>query len=109
MSLWMRGIIAILPLGAVLGGIVALVIWLGQPERFPLRVIEIQDNLKWTSTEVIRQTVSEFISRGFFGLDVGAVQAHLSALPWIASASVQRVWPDRLVISLKEQIPLARF
>lgn len=87
----------------------AFVVWSQQPGRFPLRVIEIQDALKWTPLETIQQVVSEQASQGFFGLEVEALQAKLNLLPWIISASVQRIWPDRLLISLKEQTPLARF
>lgn len=109
MAQWIRGILPVLPLLAVIGGIMAFVVWSQQPGRFPLRVIEIQDALKWTPLETIQQVVSEQASQGFFGLEVEALQAKLNLLPWIISASVQRIWPDRLLISLKEQTPLARF
>lgn len=108
MSLWMRIVSTILPLGIVLGGTIG-VFWSLQPQRFPLRVIEIREPLKWTSNQSITEVASSFMDRGFFRLDVSALQKALSDLPWIASVSVQRVWPDRIILAAQEQIPLARF
>jgi cell division protein FtsQ len=41
------------------------------------------------------------------GIDIAAVRQRLEDLPWIVSASVERRFPDRLVISVKEAAPMA--
>jgi len=87
----------------------SLVFWARQPEHFPLRAVEIQHELKWTPKESISEVVSKYMSGGFFGLNVEAVQQGLATLPWTASVSVKRVWPDRISVSITEQTPLARF
>jgi len=37
------------------------------------------------------------------------VRAEFEKVTWVRSASVRRIWPDRLEISLEEQEPLARW
>jgi cell division protein FtsQ len=108
MSLWVRMVSIILPMGILLGGAMG-VFWSLQPHRFPLRVIEIRDQLKWTSSQAITQVASPYMDRGFFGLDVEALQKALNNLPWMSSVSVRRVWPDRIILSTEEKTPLARF
>ena len=41
------------------------------------------------------------------GLDIDAMRERLSALPWIVSAEVERRYPDRLLVTVKEAEPLA--
>jgi cell division protein FtsQ len=40
-------------------------------------------------------------------LDIDAMRQRLTALPWIVSAEVERRYPDRLVVTVKEAEPLA--
>lgn len=41
------------------------------------------------------------------GLDIDAMRGRLAALPWIVSAEVERRYPDRLVVTVKEAEPMA--
>ena len=41
------------------------------------------------------------------GLDIDAMRERLIALPWIVSAEVERRYPDRLLVTIKEAEPLA--
>lgn len=109
MSLVSRLVFTVLPLGLGLGAVLSLLILVKDPGRFPLRIIEIQNELKWMPSEVISQMVSSYLEQGFFGVDVEAIQSQVNSLPWIASSEVQRVWPDKISIRLTEQSPLARF
>jgi len=109
MSFSLRLLIAMLPLGLAIGGIVSLLFIIKQPGRFPLRVIEIQSELKWMSSEAITQILSPDLEQGFFGIDVEAIQKKVNHLPWVSNSTVQRVWPDRISVTLTEQNPLARF
>lgn len=109
MSLSLRMLLALLPIGIILGGIVSLMLMIKQPGRFPLRIIEIQNELKWTATEAITQVVSPYLEQGFFGIDVEAIQKEVNNLPWVSSSQIQRVWPDKISLALTEKNPLARF
>jgi len=40
-------------------------------------------------------------------LDVAAAQAEITALPWVKSASVQKIYPDRLTVAVVEREPFA--
>jgi len=48
-------------------------------------------------------------SGGFFNVDVRAVKQAAELLPWVDRASVRRVWPDTLRVTVVEQVPMARW
>lgn len=109
MSFGLKVVLTLLPLGIIVGGVMTLVFWAKQPEHFPLRVVELQQELKWVTQDSISEIVSNHMSGGFFGLNVESLQENLLSLPWVSSVSVKRIWPDRISIDLIEKLPLARF
>lgn len=109
MVIWKRILVTLIPVGIVAGGLSAVVVWSLQTDRFPLRTIEVRSELKHVTTEEIKGVVLPHLAEGFFGLDVGSIQKSLKQIPWIHSVDVRRVWPDRLVVFVKEQIPQARW
>lgn len=42
-------------------------------------------------------------------VDLKAVQQDLSSLPWVKNVHVKRVWPNRIVVSVTEYQPFARW
>ena len=49
------------------------------------------------------------ISGTFFTADLEAARAAFEALPWVRKATVRRQWPNRLLVTLEEHQPLARW
>jgi cell division protein FtsQ len=61
-------------------------------------------------TEAQIRLVAERQVRGtFFTVDLEDVRNSLEKLPWVREARVERRWPDTLVVSLTEHVPLARW
>lgn len=48
-------------------------------------------------------------SRGWLGFPLQRVRHRLERMPWVAHASLERVFPDTLVVTIYEQHPVARF
>ena len=78
-------------------------------ELFPVREIEVKTALQRTSKGEIQTAVSDRIRGNFFAVSPTEVRTGLERLPWVRSASVRRVWPDRLEVALEEHVALARW
>ena len=101
--LWCAAIILMMvPVAGVLGGFIA-------PHRFPVRRLIVQASFRHVSMQQIRTVVVPYLGKGFFALPLVTIEHALSALPWIAAVSVRRRWPDTLVLSIAERLPLARW
>ena len=55
----------------------------------------------------IEEALAAELDAGFFGADLGDMQRRIQALPWIDQAAVARRWPDRIAITVTEQVPAA--
>jgi len=43
-----------------------------------------------------------FIKGNFFSINLQRARAAFESVPWVRRATVRRVWPDRLAVSLEE-------
>lgn len=79
------------------------------PQVMPIRVARIEGDFRYLKRADLEKVVADATQASFFGLDVAAVKAAIESLPWVARASVRRVWSDSLHIWVREQVPLARW
>lgn len=78
-------------------------------DRWPIRTLEVQAPYRHVSAQAIRMAVMPQVHEGFFATDLGRVQDALKALPWVATASARKRWPDTLVIQVRERKPYAHW
>lgn len=107
--LWMRS-------GALLLAAAAIVVaayWMHQklrdPAVMPVRSVVLKGGFEQLERRALQELVSQQISGGFISLDVSNIQSALKNLQWVAAATVRRVWPDELVITIEEHTPVARW
>jgi cell division protein FtsQ len=81
----------------------AALLWAAQRPRFDVRRIDVVGELRHVSRAQIRNAIAGRLAGTFFTLRLGQARAAFEAIPWVASASVRRVWPDRLVVHLVER------
>lgn len=75
----------------------------------PVVRIQIEGRFARLQIADIEAAVRPLADRAFGELDLAAIRAAVEALPWTASASVERVWPATLRVRGSERQPLARW
>ncbi len=79
-----------------------------QTDVFPIKEVKVFGAQRLEHAE-IQHIIIPLVKKGFFAVDVEAIQDRLFQLPWIGEAYVRRVWPDQIVITLIEKSPVARW
>jgi cell division protein FtsQ len=94
--------LVVLPIVGVLRGWFAVHSW-------PVTQLTVQADFKHVDAAQIRAAVAPRLGKGFFALDLDAVQKAVAALPWVESVEARKRWPDTLVLRIYERQPFARW
>jgi cell division protein FtsQ len=85
----------------------ALAIWLARQPVFALRAIRIDGDVARNSLQTIRANAAPRLAGNFFSIDLAATKAAFESVPWVRTAVVRRVFPNRLAVQLEEHRPAA--
>lgn len=83
--------------------------WVAAQPWFALHAIEVKTPMAHVTEAQIRLVAERRVRGTFFTVDLESVRNSLEKLPWVREARVERRWPDTLVVSLVEHVPLARW
>ncbi len=110
---WLRR--ATLALLALLA-LMALTVALRQVMRLPMFAIntmtvrgESSYDVQFHNAHTLRANVLPTLTGHFFNIDLRALQARFEALPWVHTATVRRVFPNSLAVTLTAHTPVARW
>lgn len=79
-----------------------LLAWLVHRPQFDLAAIEVRGDVGRNSAITIRANVAPHLAGNLFSVDLARARAAFEAVPWVRHAVVQRVWPNRLAVTLEE-------
>lgn len=79
------------------------VLWAAQRPRFDLRRIVVRGELHHVSRAEIRAAIAGHLQGNFLTMRLTDAREAFETIPWVASASVRRVWPDVLVVTMVER------
>lgn len=83
--------------------------WVVAQSWFALHTLEVKTPAVHVTEAQVRLVAERQVRGTFFTVDLEHVRASLEKLPWVREARVERRWPDTLVVSLTEHVPLARW
>lgn len=95
--------------GALLGGLVwslpKLWSWLDRP----IARVEVGGAFHYLQKDEVEDKITPFLRKRFFALNLRGMQRVLEADSWIDNVQVRKFWPDRLEVTLEEEVPVARW
>jgi len=103
---WVVGILGLLLV--LLGGLYVSEI-ATDPARFPVLNVDVNGTLDYTDREALSQRIQAHTQLGFYGMDVDAIRQSIEQMPWVSQAHIRRVWPGRLMVTVEEHEPAARY
>jgi cell division protein FtsQ len=98
----------ILQLTAILAVSIALVIFLRTPKHFPLKTVTVNATYEHISQDELRKIITPYLQdASFFHINLAAIKTKIMQFPWVYQINSHRVWPDKIVITITEQQPVA--
>ncbi len=77
--------------------------------RYPVRQVLLRNELVQLNPTEVEALLLPLLGQNFFIANLWTTQRQLQALPWVASARVERHWPDRVEVELTEHVPVAHW
>jgi cell division protein FtsQ len=92
----------------------ALLVWaaamaLQRLPVFPLKQLVVATPVDQVSRAQIEHTARKALSGNFFTTDLDTARAAFERMPWVRSASLRRIWPDGVELTLEEHRAVARW
>lgn len=92
----------------------ALLAWAGAMALQRLPVFPLKQLVVVTAPDQVSRAQIEHAARGalsgnFFTVNLDAAQASFERMPWVRSASLRRLWPDGVELTLEEHRAIARW
>lgn len=75
----------------------------------PIRYVRTTGVFQYLSKDEVKSALEPLVVTSFFSADMQAIQQTVAALPWVASVTVKRVWPDAVDIKVYEKKPYVRW
>lgn len=90
-----------------------MLFWIGQRPVFTINQIQIQGSngqtLQHMNQTLVRSQVINQLTGNFFSIRLNDTRKVFEDLPWVRAASVRRVWPNSLVVSVEEYEPIGNW
>jgi len=75
-------------------------------QYFPIKEVKIA-GIQHVNHDEVQHILLPLVNKGFFSVSVEHIKESLAQLPWVAEASVRRVWPNQIIIQVAEKLPFA--
>lgn len=76
---------------------------------FSVQHVTIRGEFHNRQAHEIETALMPFVRGDFFTVDLQGGREALESLPWVRYAGLRRQWPNRVIVSIQEQIPVARW
>ncbi len=87
--------------------IVAAYQWMQDPQNLTITSVEVKGDLNILDKKQLQPVIEPFTKTNLYLLDEKALETAIENNPWVHSASMTKIWPDKLVVKIFEQQPVA--
>lgn len=96
--------------GVALASVILMAVgmWRVEARWHPIRYVRIQGEVEHLTLEELRKVLQPVLG-GYWAVDLERAAAAVETLAWVDRVVIQRIWPDVLVLNVREQVPLVRW
>ncbi len=75
----------------------------------PISNVEVRGDFKFIDKTVIEQLLQAHKENNFVNLKLSQIKKEVQEVPWVEAVTINRVWPNSIVLNVKEQKAIARW
>jgi len=87
----------------IVGILLVAIVQINFDSLLPIKKIRAQGEFDKVTEQMILDAVKDDVNGGYLKINVHNLQTKIEKLAWVKRASVRRVWPDSIVVTIEEQ------
>jgi cell division protein FtsQ len=87
--------------------IAAAYFWIQRPDNLTIKSVQVSGDLQHLNKESLEPIIAPYTATNLFLLEAKELETELEFNSWIYSASLTKLWPDKLRITIHEERPIA--
>jgi len=108
-SISVKPLLLTLLLVAPLALIIATYQWIQNPENLTIKSVEVTGDFTILDKKQLEPIIESYAKTNLFLLDVKNLEKDIESNPWVHSAALTHVWPNKLIVKIYEQKPVAHW
>ncbi len=88
-------------------GLIGVSHWINDPRHMTIKTIEVTGNLKVLNKEVLEPLIAPYVRTNLHLIDTKGLEKAIEENEWVYSAALTKIWPDKLIVKIREQKPVA--
>ena len=83
--------------------------WIQNPKNLTIKSVEVTGDFTILDKKQLQPLIEFYTKTNLFLLDVKNLEKEIEDNPWVHSAALTHVWPDKLIVKIYEQKPVAHW
>lgn len=80
---------------------------IADPQFFPINSLKIEASYQYLSREKIQEIIAPYLAQSFLVFSERKLKNDFKKNPWVEYIEIQKVWPDHVIVQIKERFPVA--
>jgi cell division protein FtsQ len=80
---------------------------ISDPQFFPINSLKIEASYQYLSREKIQKIISPYLAQSFLVFSEKKLKDDFKKNPWVENIYIQKLWPDHVIVQIKERFPVA--
>ncbi len=108
-SVSVKPLLWILLLTVPLGMIIGTYQWIRNPKNLTIKSVEVTGDFTILDKKQLEPLIESYAKTNLYLLDVKNLEKEIENNPWVHSAALTHVWPNKLIVKIYEQKPVAHW
>ena len=102
-------------IAGLFGGVITAVWYVDPQEKLeqfahrPVKQVQVEGAFQFIAPDVFQRQIELYVKDSFLELELSDLKRQMEQNPWIDTAAIARVWPDKLIVRVTEQQPIAQW
>ena len=83
--------------------------WIQDPENLTIKSVEVTGDFTILDKSQLEPLITSYVKTNLYLLDEKTLEQEIESNPWVHSAALRHVWPDKLIVKIYEQKPVAHW